>query len=58
MAHSIKLATRQRDDQARLINENRKVSLLPGDREPLDTVVAGLPPNNRGRMEGVSAPSI
>jgi len=58
MAHFIKLATRQRDDQARLMTDSRKVSLFLGDREPLDAVVAGLPPSNRSRMEGVSAPSI
>ncbi|KAH7180162.1 hypothetical protein DER46DRAFT_581985 [Fusarium sp. MPI-SDFR-AT-0072] len=61
MAHLIKLATRQRDNQARLMTNSRKVSLFLGDREPLDAVVAvvaRLPPSNRSRMEGVSAPSI
>ncbi|KAH7169538.1 hypothetical protein DER46DRAFT_600479 [Fusarium sp. MPI-SDFR-AT-0072] len=58
MAHLIKLATRQRDDQARLMHVSRKVSLFLGDHEPLNAVVAGLPPSNRSRMEGVSAPSI
>ncbi|EXM13601.1 hypothetical protein FOTG_17957 [Fusarium oxysporum f. sp. vasinfectum 25433] len=58
MAHLIKLAARQRDVQARLMNDSRKVSLFLGDRGPLDAVVTGLPPSNRSRMEGVSAPSI
>ncbi|EXK75853.1 hypothetical protein FOQG_19382 [Fusarium oxysporum f. sp. raphani 54005] len=34
------------------------IKLATRDREPLNAVVAGLPPSDRSRMEGVSAPSI
>ncbi|KAH7153707.1 hypothetical protein DER46DRAFT_611777 [Fusarium sp. MPI-SDFR-AT-0072] len=58
MANLIKLATHQRYNQARLLNDSRKVSLFLGDREPLNAVIAGLPPSNRSQIDGVSAPSI
>jgi hypothetical protein len=48
MAHLIEPVTRQRDDQARLMNDSRKVSLLPGDREPPGAVASGLPLSDRG----------
>jgi hypothetical protein len=55
MAHLIEPVTRQRDDQTRLMNDSRKVSLLPGDREPPGAVVSGLPSSDRGQAEGASA---
>jgi hypothetical protein len=57
-AHLIEPVTRQWDDQARLMNDSRKVSLLPGDREPLGAVASGLPSSDRGQRKGVLAPSI
>ncbi|EXM14566.1 hypothetical protein FOTG_17031 [Fusarium oxysporum f. sp. vasinfectum 25433] len=55
MAHLIEPVTRQRDDQARLMNNSRKVSPLSGDREPLGAVASGLPSSHRGQAEGASA---
>jgi hypothetical protein len=54
MAHLIEPVTRQRDDQARLMNDSRKVSPLSGDREPLGAVASGLPSSDRGQAEGAS----
>ncbi|KAM5529902.1 hypothetical protein FOXYSP1_17746 [Fusarium oxysporum f. sp. phaseoli] len=58
VAHLIEPVTRQRDDQARLTDDSRKVSLLPGDREPLGAVASGLPSSDRGQIKGASTPSI
>ncbi|EXL90017.1 hypothetical protein NOF04DRAFT_4893 [Fusarium oxysporum II5] len=41
MAHLIEPVTCQRDDQAWLMNNSRKVSPLSGDREPLGAVASG-----------------
>jgi hypothetical protein len=57
-AHHIKPVTRQRDDQARLMNDSRRVSLLSGDREPLSAVASGLLSSDRGQMKGVLTPFI
>jgi hypothetical protein len=54
MAHLIEPVTRQRDDQARLMNDSRKVRPL-GEREPLGAVASGLPSSDRGQAEGASA---
>jgi hypothetical protein len=58
MAHLIEPVTRQRDDQARLMNDSRKVSPLLGDREPLGAVASGLPSSGHGQIEGVLTPFI
>jgi hypothetical protein len=42
MAYLIEPVTHQRDNQARLINDSRKVSLLLGYYKPLGVVALGL----------------
>ncbi|KAH6949603.1 hypothetical protein DER45DRAFT_620166 [Fusarium avenaceum] len=54
MAQLIEPISRQRDDQARLMNDSRKASPLSGDREPLGAVASGLPSSDRGQAEGAS----